>query len=85
MPKFFGVNRQFDWLEILFVYDKSDRNLIIYGSYNVAFFSKIIQSVSIESFTEAYTEANKKNMKSITQHDNICYIDSLLCGAVMAA
>ena len=32
---FFGSNRQFDWLEISIVFDKSDRHKTIYDSYNV--------------------------------------------------
>ena len=31
---FTGGNRQFDWLEISLLYDKSDKHLIIYDSYN---------------------------------------------------
>ena len=31
---FIGANRQFDWIEISLVYDKSDKHLIIYDSYN---------------------------------------------------
>ena len=33
--EFFGSNRQFDWLETLLVYDKSDKYLTIYDSYIV--------------------------------------------------
>ena len=31
---FKGCNRQFDWLEVLLVYDKSDKLLTIYDSYD---------------------------------------------------
>ena len=31
----FGANRQFDWIEISFVFDKTDKHLTIYDSYNV--------------------------------------------------
>ena len=31
---FKGCNRQFDWLEVLLVYDKSDKLLITYDSYD---------------------------------------------------
>ena len=33
--EFLGSNRQFDWIEISLVYDKSDKHLTIYDSYNV--------------------------------------------------
>ena len=42
--------------------------MTIYNSYNVELASKIIQSVSLENFTEAYSLTNKKNMTLITPH-----------------
>ena len=30
-----GANRQFDWLELSLVYDKSDKHNTVYDSYNV--------------------------------------------------
>ena len=32
--EFWGANRQFDWLEISIVNDKSDKQTTIYDSYN---------------------------------------------------
>ena len=32
-----GANRQFDWIEIFIVYDKSDKHTSIYDSYSVEF------------------------------------------------
>ena len=32
--EFLGANRQFDWIEISIVYDKSDKYTTIYDSYN---------------------------------------------------
>ena len=31
---FLGANRQFDWIKIYLVYDKSNKHLTIYDSYN---------------------------------------------------
>ena len=31
---FLGANRQFDWIEISLVYEKSDKHTTIYDSYN---------------------------------------------------
>ena len=42
---FSGVNRQFDWIELCLVYDKSDKHTTICNSYNVEMASKIINSV----------------------------------------
>ena len=83
--EFFGANRQFDWLEILLVYDKGDKYLTIYNSYNVKLTSKTFQSFSLKNFTEAHSLTNEKNMRSTIQHKNICCIISLLCGVVTVA
>ena len=33
--EFFSLQRQFDWLELSTVYDKSDKHTAIYNSYNI--------------------------------------------------
>ena len=52
---FLGSNRQFDWLEISLVYDKSYKHTTIHDSYNVELAAKYIKSVKLENFTEIYT------------------------------
>ena len=42
---FLGANRQFDWLELSLVYDKSEKHNSVYDSYNVEMSSRIIKSV----------------------------------------
>ena len=37
---FLGANRQFYWIEISLLSDKSDKRTTIYGSYNVKMASK---------------------------------------------
>ena len=37
-----GCDRQFDWLEISLLYDKSDKHLTIFDSYNAECASRII-------------------------------------------
>ena len=49
--KFFGSNREFDWLEISLVYDKSDKHPTIYDSYNIELAAKVIKSLKLENFT----------------------------------
>ena len=56
----YGSNRQFDWLELLLVYNKSDKHLAIYNSYNVKHVAKKIKSVSLQNFTESYSHTNEK-------------------------
>ena len=57
---FLGSNRQFDWLEISLVFDKSDKHTSIYDSYNVELAAKYIKSLKFSNFTEIYTLANEK-------------------------
>ena len=55
-----GSNRQFDWLEISIVFDKSDKHTTIYNSYNVELVAKYIQSTKLINFTEIYSLTNEK-------------------------
>ena len=57
---FLGANRQFDWIELSLVYDKSDKHTTIYNSHNIAMASKKIQSVKLTNFTEIYRLTNEK-------------------------
>ena len=41
---FLGANRQFDWLKLSLVYDKSDKHNAAYDSYDVEMASKICQA-----------------------------------------
>ena len=52
--EFFGSNRRFDCLDISLAYDKSDKHMAIYGSYNAELVAKNIKSVELENFTETY-------------------------------
>ena len=55
---FFGSNRQFDWLEMSLVHDKSDKHTTIYDSYNVEFAAKYIRSLKLSYFTEIHNLTN---------------------------
>ena len=57
---FLVSDRQFDWLEILIVYDKSDKHTTIYDSYNAELAAKYIKSVKFSNFTEIYSLTNEK-------------------------
>ena len=80
---FLGSNRQFDWLEISIVYDKSDKHkhTKIYDCYNVELAAKYIKSVNLSNFTEIYSLTNEKNMTLIIQQKNICCTNNLSLGA----
>ena len=49
---FLGANRQFDWIELSLVYDKSNKYTTIYDSYNHELAAKPINSVRLSNFTE---------------------------------
>ena len=83
--EFYGANRQFDWLEILLVYDKSDKHLTLYDSCNAEYAAKMIKSLSLQTYSEAYSLTNEKiNMAPATSRKSISCLDNLLPGAAMA-
>ena len=64
--EFLGSNRQFDWIEISIVLDKSDKHTTIYDSYNRELASQAIKTLQLTNFTEIYSLTNEKNMTSTT-------------------
>ena len=65
--EFLESNRQFDWLEISTVNDKSDNHATIYDSYNREVAAQKIKSLQLSNFTEIYSLTNEKK----------CSIDNL--------
>ena len=63
--EFLGANRQFDWIELYLVYDKSDIHTTIYDSYNVEMASKAIKLVRLTNFTKIYSLTNEKKKYDI--------------------
>ena len=58
--KFKGANKQFSFIEISLVYDKSEQHNSIYNSYNVEVAATSIGSVQLEDLNNKYGEINKK-------------------------
>ena len=58
--EFLGANRQFDWIEISIVPDKSDKHRTIYDSYNRELASQTIKTLQLTNFTEIYSLTNEK-------------------------
>ena len=56
---FKGVQRQFDWLEISTVYDKSYQHTTIYDSYNLELFAKLIKIVKFGNTSTTYILTGK--------------------------
>ena len=47
---FISANRQFDWVEILMVFDKRDKHLTIYDSYNAECASELKMFSNLQTF-----------------------------------
>ena len=58
--EFLGAKRQFDWLEISIVHNKSDKRTTIYDSYNRKRDSQLIKTLRLSNFTEVYSLTNEK-------------------------
>ena len=67
--EFSGSNRQFEWLEILIVPDRSDEHTTIYDSYNRELASQEIKTLKLTNFTEIYSLTNEKkyDIDNLTQ------------------
>ena len=59
--EFLGSNRQFVWLEISIVHNKSDKHTTIYDSCNRELAAEIINLLRLSNFTEIYSLTNGKN------------------------
>lgn len=55
---FKGCNRQFDWLETSLVYDKSDKHLTIYNSYNAECMARMIKNIELSNISDVYSATN---------------------------
>ena len=56
---FVGSNRQFAFLEVSLVYDKSDQHKTIYDSYNIELAASKIKSLKIQNGSSTYTLTNE--------------------------
>ena len=54
-----GAQRQFDWLEISIIYDKSYQHTTIYDSYDLQLAGKFIQSIKFENTSSTYSLTGK--------------------------
>ena len=58
--EFKGVNKQFSFLEISLVYDKSEQHNNVYDSYNAELAAMHITTVQLENLNNKYGEINRK-------------------------
>ena len=55
---FQGANRQFDWIEISLIYDKSGKHLTAYDRYNAECASKFIKSLEFANISDQHSSTN---------------------------
>ena len=71
---FKGAQRQFDWLEISIVYDKSFQHKTIYDSYDLEMASKLIRTIKFENTSTTYSVTGKLSFDLEKDDDkNILY------------
>ena len=71
---FKGAQRQFDWLEISIVYDKSFQHTTIYDSYDLELASKLIKTIKFENTSATYSLTGKLSYDLGKEDDkNILY------------
>ena len=58
--EFLGANRQFDWIGISIVLDKSDKHTTAYDSYNREIAAQLIKSLRLINFSDLYSLKNEK-------------------------
>ena len=56
---FKGPQRQFEWLEVSLVYDKSCQHLTLYNSYGLGLAAKMVQSIKFENTSSTYSLTGK--------------------------
>ena len=55
---FKSCNRQLDWFEISLLYNKSDKHLTIYNSYNAECAAEMIKKIELSNISDAYSATN---------------------------
>ena len=58
--EFLEANRQFDWIEISIVPDKSDKHTTMYDNYNREMAAQLIKSLKLSNFIKIYSLINEK-------------------------
>ena len=58
--EFKGANKQFSFIEISLVHDKSEQHNSVYDSYNIELAATRIASVQLENLNNKYGEINKR-------------------------
>ena len=68
--EFLDAYRQFDWIEISIVPDKSDKHTTTYDSYNREITAQLIKSLRLINFSDLYSLTNEKEISTDNQKHN---------------
>ena len=68
--EFLDAYRQFDWIEISIVPDKSDKHTTTYDSYNREITAQLIKSLRLINFSDLYSLTNEKEISTGNQKHN---------------
>ena len=68
--KFLGANREFDWIEICIVPDKSHKHTTTYDSYNREMAAQLIKTLRLSNFTELYSLTTEKKYSTDNLTEN---------------
>ena len=80
--EFVGANRQFDWIEISIVNDKSDTHTAKYDSSNRELAAQNIKTLKLSNFTEIYSLKNEKKIQ-YQQLDPKTFTLQTVCGLAL--
>ena len=67
--EFKGANKQFSFLEISLVYDKSDQHNTIYDSYNAELAATFVGSIKLENANNKYSISNETQFSLTNEND----------------
>ena len=62
--EFLDANRQFDWIEISIVPDKSNKHTTTYDGYNREITAQLIKSLRLVNFSDLYSLTNEKKIST---------------------
>ena len=79
---FKGGNRQFDWLEISLLYDKSDKHLTIYDSYSVECAARMMKKNRAFKHMGGVQRNKYDEIRFLERHSKTFALETICCLAL---
>ena len=79
---FKGCERQLDWLEISLIYDKSDKHLTIYDSYNAKYVAKMIKKYQNRKHFPCLQRYKHIEIRYFKRYSKTHIVETIYCGAL---